>query len=155
MGAKLPHDCQGCSKLSIDDARKKRCWSDASCHGLRSYWGNRDEIAIKRKLKRQAAKQIAPIPSLGLEIEPDYYLHVDFYRDRKLDPLRAIAIEVRKGGTVKFRQPPIDCLGKPPWKVKEIMRLAISEANQMLGINLTKYSSRAELAVSRLESDIV
>jgi hypothetical protein len=60
---------------------------------------------------------------------------------------------VRKGSEVIMRQPPIDCLGKSPAMVKEIMKMALDLVNQKLGTKLTKYSSRAELAITRLESD--
>lgn len=147
MGTKKNHDCQGCSKLKASDARKKRCWDDQLCHSRRSYWRNQDKVAIARKQQRQVGDSVE---ELGFEVESSYYLHVDFYRDRKLDPLRAIAIEVRKGNEVVLRQQPIDCLGKNREELRGIMNEVMKEANQKLGLNLTKYSSRAELSIAML-----
>jgi hypothetical protein len=149
VGTKINHDCQGCSKLKASDAKQKRCWDNQLCHSRRSYWRNQDKVAIARKQQRQVGQQ--QVEELEIEVEPSYYLHVDFYRDRKLDPLRAIAIEVRKGNEVVLRQPPIDCLGMSRDDIRAILQDVRDLANQKLSLNLTKYSSRAELAISRLE----
>jgi hypothetical protein len=150
MGTKINHDCQGCSKLKAADARKKRCWDDKLCHSRRSYWRNQDKVAIARKQQRQVGDSVE---ELGFEVEPSYYLHVDFYRDRKLDPLRAIAIEVRKGSKVVLRQKPIDCLGMSREDIRSILKDVRDLVNQKLQLNLSRYSSRAELSVTRLQEN--
>lgn len=148
MPTKVSDKCRQCSKLSVEDAIALHgesgdgCWVGEPCHKKRTYYKKRDLYNRNRRLKyrgdKESAAQLIDIPTIPAVV-------VYFFRQRKDEPLHAMAVELWIGQQKKAVHEPVHTLGWTGAHVKEYIKGAIAEFNQQYAVNISGIAATVEL----------
>lgn len=148
MPTKSSDKCRQCSKLSVEDAIARHgeqgdgCWVSKLCHKRRTYYKKRDLYNRNRRIKyqgdKESAAQLTDIPTVPAVV-------VYFYRQRKDEPLHALAVELWIGQQKKAVTEPVHTLGWTGAHVKEYITGAIASFNQQYAVSISGIATTVEL----------
>ena len=120
------------SAIAFHGTQGDGCWAGEPCHKRRTYYKKRDLYNRNRRLKYHGARESATqLNSITIPTVPAVIVY--FYRQRKDEPLHALAVELWVGQQKKAACERVHTLGWRETNVRESITSAIAQARPVTG----------------------
>lgn len=128
MPAKLPHNCEGCAKLSLDNSKQKKCWDDKLCHSRLHRWKNRATVNQRQreKARGQSEEEVVHTNNVAVistvEIPQLWAAELCLWVDSYNNTIHAIGAKLWCGDRLveRGRIEPIHLLGATEGQLKQV-----------------------------------
>jgi hypothetical protein len=145
MPKKVPHNCEACSKLELDNSKLKHCWDNRLCPGRIYRWKNQVKLNEKQRNKARSDETSETVIT-EIDAPPLWAAELCLWIDCDNNTVHAIGARLWCGSEIVERGKikPIHLLGATEAQLKQIAINALAALSSAHNISISKYRSISE-----------